>query len=133
LSNAQKITYYLLTNTAGVTALVPATKVFPQRAIRGTAEPYIVYRRVSDNPWQSDDGAGARMARVQVDIYAKEQDDATAIETAVIAAMDRKTPGTYGAELICLSHDGSVDLSDDSADGDGFFHVALDFLINYAV
>lgn len=133
MSKALELTFYLLSNASGVTNLVSQGSITPQRIIGGTDDPYITFRRVSDVPWMTDDSDPARMARVQINIYSKNQDTATAIETQIIAAMNRVTPGVYGGNtLICSTYDGSFDLSEDGADSDGFFHVAADFLINYS-
>lgn len=133
MSKAIDIVFNILANASGVTTLLGQQNITPLRSKEGTTEPYITFRRVSEQPWMTDDSYPASMARVQINVFGKEYDTVAAIESAVIIALNRKAPGTYGGHTLILStYDGSVDLSEDSADSDGFFHIASDFLINYS-
>lgn len=127
-----KIVFNILSNASAVTALVTADKIVPQRQDTGTEPPYITMRRISSNPWDSDDGIVAYDDLVEVKSFAKLQNDAYDIDAAIIAALDNKLPGTYNAcTLILLSHLNSEDFSEDGADTDGLYSVTSNFYVNY--
>ena len=132
MSPSLQIVFNILSNASGVTSLVPAASITPQRVEAGEDLPYITLRRISRKGWHSDSGTAAWMDTVEVRCYAKEQNSALDIEEAVIAALNRKTPGTYNSQsLLCLTHDDGEDLTAEGADADGVFYVASRFMVNY--
>lgn len=131
MSKAQKAVYNILSNAAGVTALV-STRIYPQRLPAGTSYPAITYQRISDVPWMTKSSYISGQSRVQVNVFSKTNDNATAIETAVIAALNRVAKGTYnGVKVEVITYDGSNEFMFDSADNDGLFMKAVDFIVYY--
>lgn len=87
----------ILTNTAGVTSLVPAVRISPIRAAQKTAYPYIVHRILTVRPvTQADSAATSDISQVSISIYSEGAGNAMTIAEAIRAALDRKAPGTYG-------------------------------------
>lgn len=76
--------YAILTAYAGLTALVPASRMWYSHAPRGTATPstfpYLTYRRITSTPENVLAGApGIDQQRIQFDIYATTTQAAEAI------------------------------------------------------
>lgn len=83
-----KAIYSILSNDAGVTALV-GTKIYPDIIPLGTAYPATVYSVVSTTPTNVKDGASTLDATVvQVDIYSDDYSEAQSIASAIRTALD---------------------------------------------
>lgn len=113
--------YSQLSGHAGLTALVPATRITPIQREVGATLPAIMFLRVAnavDRAW--GDTCGQRIT-VQISIYAAEGQvsQADAIRTQVLAAMDG-----FGDFL------GDQDLNDTDAEGNhGTIHVPMEFSV----
>jgi hypothetical protein len=91
---AGKAIYYLLSNNAGLSALV-GTRVFPEIAEQNTALPYVVYTIRSNEPSDTQRGPSELdTASIEVNCFADTYQTAIAISVAVRAAIDR-AKGTY--------------------------------------
>ena len=131
MSKAQKAVYNILSNAAGVTSLV-STRIYPQRLPAGVVYPAITYQRISDVPWMTKNSYLSAASRVQINVFSKTNDSATAIETAVIAALNRVAKGTYnGVKVETITYENSVEFMADNADNDGLFYTAIDFMVYY--
>lgn len=103
---AGKALYNILSNAAGVTAIV-STRIYPDTAPQGSTLPYVVYSAISSVPQNTKDvPAKIDHVRVQIDCYAATtasaagQDIAEALSEAVRAAIDGIMPGVYGTVVV---------------------------------
>lgn len=77
-----------LKSTAGVTALV-GTRIFPMEAPQGAVTPWIVYQRVSTNPFTVLVGrSGLDDPRLQYTVWADTYSSARAVATQVRLSLD---------------------------------------------
>lgn len=128
-SASGKIVYNILSNDAGVTALV-STRIQPGRANQKDPMPAIVYNIISVNPTDHKDSASAKdVARVQVFSYDVKALSAFDLAEAVRDAMDRKAPGSYGGEtLVELRFE---DMDSDYDESTNVHYVRQEYLVTY--
>lgn len=89
-----KAIYSILTNDAGVSALV-GTDVFASRAKQEATVPFIVYGEVSNTPTDTKDRPSPMdRIRVQIDCYGLNRKLATDVHLAVRTALDAYTIGS---------------------------------------
>jgi hypothetical protein len=94
-----KAIYSLLSNAAGLTALV-STRIFPDMATQTSAYPFVVYSIEGQQPSDTKDGvSGLDIVQVAVMIYANTYTSAQDIGAQVRAALDRKS-GSHGGVVI---------------------------------
>lgn len=131
--------YNILSNTAGVTAIV-STRIYPVRLPLDTDYPAVTFQLVSSIPENHKTGrANYFNSRIQVNCFAVDTSTASGnqksidLAVAVKAALERKTPGTYGGigvKNITLLNE--FDLTDDSSDYEGVFYRVLEFNMCHA-
>lgn len=86
-----KAIYNILSNDAGVTALV-STRVYPDTVPQEASFPYVAYTIVSTSPLNYKDGASPLdEVSVQVDMYSRSYATTQDIAAAVRSALDRYT------------------------------------------
>ena len=86
--------YNLLTTDAAVSALV-GTRVFPELAVEGGEDPYIVYSVVSNTPVDTKDKAPVDEAQIEVFSVANTYAKANDLADKVRAALSRKGSFLY--------------------------------------
>lgn len=86
--------YNLLTTDAAVSALV-GTRVFPELAVEGGEDPYIVYSVVSNTPVDTKDKAPVDEAQIEVFSVANTYAKANDLADKVRAALSRKGKVVY--------------------------------------
>ena len=86
--------YNLLTTDAAVSALV-GTRVFPELAVEGGDDPYIVYSVVSNTPVDTKDSAPVDEAQIEVFSVANTYAKANDLADKVRAALSRKGKVVY--------------------------------------
>ena len=86
--------YNLLTTDAAVSALV-GTRVFPELAVEGGDDPYIVYSVVSNTPVDTKDKAPVDEAQIEVFSVANTYAKANDLADKVRAALSRKGKVVY--------------------------------------
>lgn len=86
--------YNLLTTDAAVSALV-GTRVFPELAVEGGNDPYIVYSVVSNTPVDTKDKAPVDEAQIEVFSVANTYAKANDLADKVRAALSRKGKVVY--------------------------------------
>lgn len=84
--------YAELSGDAGLTALV-GVRIWPSVASEGTSTPYVVYAPIFHEGIYGLDGEATNQsrARVQIDCYSEDPDEAAAIARAVIAAIPQSS------------------------------------------
>jgi hypothetical protein len=80
--NAQAVTYALLSADAGVTAMVPAARIYPSILDEGQPLPAVVFFLVSTVDMQTIDSAAYQLRRSRVQVNALAQDYAQAQQLA---------------------------------------------------
>jgi len=110
--------FTVLAGDAGVTAIVPASRIKPDRVYQGLERPYIRHFAVSVDPIQTHTGMAAlKMWQYQVDLFADSIESLTALRTAVMAALDAPAdPKFFLRRLVRL---GGVDSTDTPVIGQG--------------
>jgi hypothetical protein len=94
-----KAIYDILSDTAGVTALV-STRIYPDIATQGAVYPFVVYSVEGTLPTDTKDGpSGLDVVQVAVMIYANTYTAAQDIAGAVRTALDR-TAGTFASVVV---------------------------------
>ncbi len=94
------VLYGLLSNDPVVAALV-ATRIYPQVAREAATDPYIVYSTVSDVPENTFDGQdGLRHARVQIDCYSHQYDEAQVVADAVEGVLKEYKSATVASVVL---------------------------------
>lgn len=89
-----------LSNFAGLTALVPAARIYSGKANEGTAVPFVVITRVSGAREASLSGpAGLAMPRFQFDAYSTTYDNAKAIADQIRYAIDGYSQGASNEQI----------------------------------
>lgn len=88
--------YTLLSGNAGVTALV-STRIYPTIAPTDVTRPFIVYNRTGSEPADLAGRDAIEFARVTIDCYADDVDEAATIGRAVMAAIEDSTGSVRGA------------------------------------
>ena len=128
-----KIAYNILSNYAGLTALV-STRLNPLRIPQESAFPAISYNLVSiiTSPTNTSHSR-TDFARVQVNSFGTTFASATAVAEQVRAAFEVATlPATFnGVKCQTIELDSEVQLTDDEAGFAGVYQVSQDFIINY--
>jgi hypothetical protein len=128
-----KIAYNILSNYAGLTALV-STRLNPLRIPQESAFPAISYNVVSviASPTNTSHSR-TDFARVQVNSFGTTFASATAVAEQVRAAFEAATlPATFnGVKCQTIELDSEVQLTDDEAGFAGVYQVSQDFIINY--
>ena len=109
--------------------------VFALRAPHGQKGRFIIYQRIDKKKWRSINGpSGMAQALIQIDCYAEDYDDATALGDAVELLLDGykdevvHTEGTTRIAGISLQN--SVDLLDET-DEPPLFRINADYRVTY--
>jgi hypothetical protein len=133
MNKAIKATHYIMANTAGITSLVPASRIFPVRAQQGAAYPYITHQLLTNRPDSDKDGpSNFDFAQVMVSIYSESITDAQTIAEAIRTGLDRKTPGTFdGVAVAQIDYEGEAHLPEDDAGNDQVYLIQMEFTVNY--
>jgi len=125
-----KVIRYLLANSAGLTAVVPATRIMAGPIPQGTALPAIAVSHVS-GVWNSEISAQGRQctARVQVTVMAASYVQQKQIMPLVRAAVPR-TRGTVNGVSVdsILREPDGPDFRDDEV---GLFMQTQDFIVKF--
>lgn len=123
MTATQKV-YALLSASAGVTALVPATRIKPPGDWQNLAKPYVVHFPVATEPTRTYVGpVPMRFVRHQVSIFAADEGSAETIAAAVITELDGHFDTDVG--LIALMDSYSLGFDTDLK----VAHVAVDFTL----
>ena len=110
----------MLQEDAGLSALV-GSKVFPLFIPSGNYLPCVTFQRLGGRPANTLSGAsGLEEIDFQIDVWARDYDEAKAIAKAVRAAMPANGP-RFGAHLI--------EDQDLYEDGTNYFRVSMEFKV----
>ena len=106
MSVVEEVIQARLAAVAGVTTLVPVSRIRVPGDYQNIVIPYIIHFRVATEPWHTHDGhTGTRDHDFyQVNVYAATYSAASAIEQAVITALD----GHKGAGIQGIWHRGTI-------------------------
>lgn len=128
--NAQAVAYTLLSADAGVTALVPAVRIYPSMLGEGVALPAVVIMLISTVDQPTIDAQAPyqlRRSRVQVNALAQDYAQAQALGRAVNAALAFERGTIAGVSVASVVRDWT---HGDDFDTELHAHVvAQDFLI----
>ena len=128
--NAQAVTYALLSADAGVTAIVPAARIYASMLDEGVALPAVVIMLISTMDQSTIDPTSPfqlRRSRVQVNALAQDYAQAQALGRAVNAAMAFERGTIAGVTVTSVVRDWT---HADDFDPELHAHlVAADFLI----
>ena len=110
----------MLQEDAGLSALV-GSKVFPLFIPSGNYLPCVTFQRLGGRPANTLSGAsGLEEIDLQIDVWARDYDEAKAIAKAVRSAMPPSSP-QFGAHLI--------EDQDLYEDGTNYFRVSMEFKV----
>lgn len=101
--------YSVLSSAAGVTALVPASRIKPPGDWQNLQMPYIVYRPITQRPMYTHDAPGTELLlqypNFQVSIVANTYLAARAVGTAVKAAIRGDNNGNHSGVQFFLRNE----------------------------
>ena len=122
----QSALYSQLSTYAGLIALV-STRTYPGAAPDTVADPYCVFFQVSRRPVYTHQGAtGLSEYRMQVSCFAKTYDSVKAIAAQVELAMEAWMAANSNVQACFL--DDEQDINEEESE---YYHVPLDFLVQY--
>ena len=130
MSNPSKAIHYKLANTAAVTAVV-STRIYQMRVMQGAEYPAIMIQKISDVPFSGKDGNEYFRARVQVNSYAENYNDANSLAKLVMDALDRATGSINGITVSQIDILNEIENMENFADFEGIFRVMQDYSIVY--
>lgn len=126
--SAEKVIYNLLSNNAGLLAVVPKARIFPSLVPLGTALPAIAYMLVSSIEETSMGMTTNRLrSRVQITIAATTYPQVKEIAALVVTACNHKQ-GTFNGVQVdsVIKEVVGADFRDDDV---GIFYSTIDFRI----
>lgn len=126
-----KAVYAILAGNGSLTAVVPASRIFPIEMEQAESLPAVAYQVISDPAINTKSGMMGAQARVQVNAYSDSYQQCIVVALLVRAALADKAAGTYGGVKVqTIKYDSGQDFTD-SAGFDGVYHRSLDFIIHY--
>lgn len=129
--NPNKAIYYILANDATVSGIV-SNRIYQLRAEQGAPYPLVMIQKISDVPYSDDIRNSLFRARIQVNSYHTNYNDAHRLATACMNALDGVRTQTVNAvNVIEIEIENETDLIEDFSEFDGLFHVAQDYFIVY--
>lgn len=131
--NAINAIYNILSNNSALTAVV-STRINPLRLPQETSFPAITYQTISVVPHPSKSGPSkSDFARVQINSFGTTYQSAVQVADLVRTALQVATPGVFNSVSVqTIYYDGEAHLSEDYAGFAGIYHIASDYIINYA-
>lgn len=128
--NPNKALWYILTNDAQVSATT--TNIFQLRLPQGSTYPAITLQRISDVPYSDKDGNTFFDARIQVNSFAENYNDAQSLAGKVSNVLDRHAGGIInGINIVQIDLVNTTDLSEDFSEFDGIVQIAQDYMVHY--
>ena len=128
---AEKVVKTLLSNAAGVVALV-GTRVYPGPIPQGTALPAISFEHISTVPLQTlDASAGFNLARTRIEVnaVAKTYGEQKALVEEIRKALEYQRGTIAGVEVIAILRESvGPDLRDDDRQ---IYTQAVDFMVTH--
>lgn len=128
---AEKVVRTLLSNAAGVVALV-ATRVFPGPIPQGTALPAISFEHISSAPLpRLDASAGFNLVRTRIEVtaVAKTYGEQKSLVEEIRKALDYQRGNIAGIEVIAILRESvGPDLRDDDRQ---IYAQAVDFMVTH--
>ncbi len=132
MNKAVKAIHYLMANTAGITAEIPANKVFPVRAPQSTQYPYVAHQLLSNRPEpQKDSASNFDFAQIQLSIYAETMTEAQEIAEAIRTGLDKRQGTFDGVAVANIEYLGETHLPEDGAGNDQVYLIQTEFEVNY--
>jgi len=124
-----KAVYNLLSSDANITATV-----YPQRIPEGALLPAIVLSQISRVAFDTKkEYSKSDESRVQITIIAETATQVYDLSDLVRDAMSAEVPNSYNGVLVQnIAFQGEITLTDDSANEQGVFMVAQDYLIMFS-
>lgn len=119
--------YTILSGDAGITAVVPATRIVAVNAPMNTANPMIVYAKSSTTPEYDKVSGNVMQLQYEVDIFSNSHKQAEEIADLVRGALDLYVGSFTGFEFNRIRFDGEDDRGFDPENNS--YHVAQGYNI----
>ena len=117
MADVEDALYSILSNAAGLTALV-SMRIYPVGEVpQDAAAPYVTYQRISDpQPHAMGSDPDLEEPRYQVNCYHHDYNSAKAIATQVKAALRDYSGTVEGVKIARIFYEGASDGWDDAAE-----------------